>query len=153
MEWTGNQQLWFLLQSCGVGGVVGVLFDVLTGWGRASVKRYMVYLLDAVFGLLAALITFFGGLVITDGRMHPLLFAGVLMGMLAEHFLIGRFISRLIRHSVRALRRVSLFFRSSAASFEQRLVQIGRRNREQRETRDKNPKKVQKNRYFFKKKT
>ncbi len=153
MEWTGNQQLWFLLQSCGVGGAVGVLFDVLTGWGRASVKRYMVFLLDVVFGLLAALITFFAALVITNGRMHPLLFAGVLMGMLAEHFLIGRFISRLIRHCVRALRRVSFFFRSTAARFEQRLVQIGRRNREQREIGDKNPKKVQKNRHFFKKKT
>lgn len=152
-EWTGNQQLWFLLQSCGVGGMVGMLFDVLTGCGRASLKRYMVFFLDVLFGLLAALITFFGALVITDGRMHPLLFTGVLAGMLTEHFLIGRFISKLIQRVVWFLRHAAQCLHSVVVRMELRFDQMGMNDREQKKSKVQKRKKSAKNFLFFKKST
>lgn len=153
MEWTGNQQLLFLLRSCGVGCVVGVLFDILTGWGRVSGNRYAVFVLDTVFGLPAALITFFGALIITDGRMHPLLFAGVLAGMLAEHFLTGRWISKLMQLTVRTLHRVSSWIRAMVGRCEGWLAEIGSGNPKRQNNRGKNRKKLEKKRCFFEKNT
>ena len=89
MEWTGQQQVAMLVQSCGVGLLLGVVYDIFFSAGRRS-TRPAVFIRDALFGLVAALITFFCALAITDGRMHPLLFAGSGLGMLAEHYSIGR---------------------------------------------------------------
>ncbi len=100
VEWTGSQQLLFLLQSGGLGFGLGFLFDVFTGLGRTG-SRCQRFWLDSFFGILAALITFFGSLAIMDGVLHPLLFAGILVGFLAEHASVGWLVSRWLFSAVR----------------------------------------------------
>ncbi len=89
MEWTGQQQIAMLVQSGGVGLLLGVVYDMFFAAGRRN-TRPAVFIRDALFGLVAALITFFCALAITDGKMHPLLFAGSGLGMAAEHYSVGR---------------------------------------------------------------
>ena len=107
-EWTGEQQLYLLLESVWLGVWVGAAFDLITGIGRSMHRRHVTFALDVFFWIVAALITFFGSLVITDGRLHPLLFAGVLMGATAEHFLIGRIIGKWLCFLVTLFRRCSM---------------------------------------------
>ena len=96
VEWTGRQQLLFLLQSGGVGFLLGLLFDILTAVGRVGCRRWRQFLLDALFGIPAALITFFGALSIMDGELHPLLFVGIIVGLLAEHASLGKLVTRVL---------------------------------------------------------
>lgn len=95
MEWTGNQQLGLLLESGGLGLLLGFLFDVNSGLSRATPGgRAARFLRDTFFGLLAALITFYVSLAIMDGRLHPLLFCGSAVGFWLEHSSVGRWVSR-----------------------------------------------------------
>ena len=96
LEWSGKQQAWFLLQSVGLGVLLGVSFDLLNGVCRAIRRRWVVVLLDALFGVFAALVTFFGALVMMDGQLHPLLFMGALFGFITEHSGIGTALSRFV---------------------------------------------------------
>ncbi len=120
VEWTGSQQLLFLLQSGGLGFGLGFLFDVFTGLGRAG-GRCRRFWLDSFIGVLAALITFFGSLAIMDGVLHPLLFAGILVGFLAEHAGVGWLVSRWL---CGAVRRSSGFFGKMLAVLEAILLRI-----------------------------
>lgn len=96
MEWTGRQQLYFLLQSVGVGLVQGLVLDTLTGLRqRLMHKRWR--LTDVLFGPIAAFITFIGALVIMDGQLHPMLFFGIAIGMLVEHATVGLWLQWLMR--------------------------------------------------------
>ena len=95
MEWTGQQQILFLLQSMCLGVVQGVLFNIVTGIGRSfSQSRRVMW--DVLFGPLTAIITFCGALIIMDGQLHPLLLGGSVIGMLLEHLTIGHWLSALI---------------------------------------------------------
>lgn len=93
LEWGGIQQLTLLFRSSLVGVGVGVLFDLMTGFwrGTTKLKRFMV---DVVFCLLASIITFFSSLVLTDGKLHPVLFVGMYLGVYSEHVSLGRWVSR-----------------------------------------------------------
>ena len=82
MEWSGRQQLLFLVHSALVGAGIGLLFDCISGCLRLRKYRRYLFIIDGLFGALAALATFFGSLVITDGYMHPLLFLGIGLGFL-----------------------------------------------------------------------
>ena len=95
MEWTGQQQILFLLQSMCLGVVQGVLFDIVTGIGRSFSQSWRV-IWDALLGPLTAIITFCGALIIMDGQLHPLLLGGSVIGMLLEHLTIGRWLSALV---------------------------------------------------------
>lgn len=55
-----------------------------------------VFLSDVVFFVLASVATFFFSLAVMDGRMHPLLFCGILLGMSVQHLVIGRLFSRVL---------------------------------------------------------
>ena len=101
MGWTGEQQVRLLLRCMGLGVLLGVLFDVCSVIGAASRRRRGVILWDALFGVLAALVTFYVSLAIMDGRMHPLLFFGSLIGFVTQHETIGR-------PGVRLLRRIAM---------------------------------------------
>ncbi len=95
MEWTWRQQLIMLLQSSGVGFLLGILYDFVTTIGR--VKRFsrpIVFTMDALLGLLAAVVTFYFALVITGGYMHPFLFVGVSLGALTEHGSVSHVLCR-----------------------------------------------------------
>ena len=96
MEWSKNQQLIFLCQSAVAGGMIGGLFDVVSGWYRGPQYRSRLFVADAALGAIAAIITFFGALTIMDGHLHPLLFTGVVTGFLVEHYTIGRCLAHLI---------------------------------------------------------
>ncbi|MBQ5841017.1 MAG: spore cortex biosynthesis protein YabQ [Clostridia bacterium] len=96
VEWTGAQQVSLFLQSGGLGLLFGVAFDVLEGVQPLVRRRRSVrWLLDILFGLLAAFVTFFVALGKMDGVLHPLLFGGILLGMGVEHIGIGRLVQRL----------------------------------------------------------
>ena len=149
MEWTGRQQLDYLLQSVLVGVVVGVVFDVMTECGRAAGRRRTVFWLDGLFGVLAALITFFGALVITDGRLHPLLFFGVLSGMAVEHYSVGRLLARIVCHSLGFVRRLCHLTERGARLVASGVRKVGKRT----VCLLKKGKKVAKKGCFFEKKT
>lgn len=105
MEWTWQQQLHFLLQSGGVGFFLGMLYDVCFTASSACRSRVTAFVLDALFGVLAALVTFFAALAMMDGRLHPLLFVGCGIGFLVQHSSIGRPCTRLLRRGGAWLRR------------------------------------------------
>ena len=107
MEWTGQQQLLFFWQSTGLGMLVGLVFDITSGLCRVIRRRWVVFLLDALFGVQAALITFFGALAIMDGQLHPLLFIGILCGAVISYLLLGRFLSRLVCMTGRRITRIA----------------------------------------------
>ena len=94
VEWSGREQVYFFFQGVLAGVCIGFLFDVFTGWGRAYRSALRVFVLDVVFGLLAAWFTFCASLVIMDGQLHPLLFLAMGLGMVSEHACIGRWVSR-----------------------------------------------------------
>lgn len=95
MEWSGRQQLWFLLQSVGLGYVEGLLLDTLTSF-IPSVRRCDYLWTDVAFGPFAAVVTFFGALAIMDGQLHPLLLFGVFLGMLIEHVSLGILLHKIV---------------------------------------------------------
>ena len=96
MEWTGQQQIQFLLQSIVLGVLQGLCLDLITNLFAGRRRKKWLWT-DVLFGPLAAIITFFGALVIMDGQLHPLLFLGIAFGMLVEHVTIGSFIAFLLR--------------------------------------------------------
>ena len=113
MGWTWRQQLWLLLQCMGLGVSLGMLYDlfgVVRLW--RSRRRRSLFLTDALFGVLAALVTFFTALAIMDGRMHPLLFFGCAFGFTVQHLTLGRVASRALYRAGVALIRAC---RSAAA--------------------------------------
>lgn len=135
MGWTWRQQLWLLLQCMGLGVSLGVLYD-LFGIVRLwrSRRRRSLFLTDALFGVLAALVTFFTALAIMDGRMHPLLFFGSVFGFTVQHLTLGRIASRALYRAGAALIRVC---RSAAAVLMRplcaaRLRWNGRKKREKK---------------------
>ncbi len=93
MEWNGKQQLLFLMQSSVIGIIVGLLFDGISGYFRGRSYRNCLFVADVLLGLVAAIITFFGALVITDGYLHPVLFVGSGIGFVSEHYLLGQWLS------------------------------------------------------------
>ena len=58
-----------------------------------------------LIGLLAAPITFGAALVWMDGQLHPLLFGGVAIGLLLEHWAVGKRLSRLLYHGALLIKR------------------------------------------------
>ena len=109
MGWTGEQQIRLLLRCMGLGVLLGVLFDVCSVIGAASRRRWGVILWDALFGVLAALLTFYVSLAIMDGRMHPLLFAGSAIGFVTQHETLGRPGVRLMRRVAALIGRTKRF--------------------------------------------
>ena len=94
-EWTGQQQLTLLLQSCVFGVCLGFAFDFFNLPSKMHRRRsVMVFLCDVAFFALSALATFFFSLAVMDGRMHPLLFCGAFLGMIVQHLAIGRLFGR-----------------------------------------------------------
>lgn len=102
MEWTGQQQIRFLLQSIGLGMVQGLFLDTITGLVPIVKGQHLLWT-DVVFGPMAAIATFFGALVIMDGQLHPLMLFGVLLGMAVEHIGIGAFLCKIIRQARRKI--------------------------------------------------
>lgn len=114
MEWSGRQQIEFLLQSCVLGVVQGFFLDVMTGFVFVAKRKRWLWT-DVIFGPIAAIVTFCGALVIMDGQLHPLLFFGVFLGMALEHFAIGTYMCRLMRYlhhrSIRIVQKMQRFLR------------------------------------------
>lgn len=62
MGWMGREQVRLLLESGGLGLLLGVLFDVCCALSRAcGGRRWLRFGVDAAFGVPAALLTFYGG--------------------------------------------------------------------------------------------
>ena len=93
LSWSGEQQVFICLSCSGLGIALGVLFEVVTGLGRVSQRGVYRYLLDVGWGVCSAFVTFFAVLVLTGGRLHPVVFLGILIGFTAEHITIGRWIA------------------------------------------------------------
>lgn len=97
IEWTGQQQLLFLMKSIPVGALIGVMFSAINGMERKRVFCFRLFIADVLFFTLSALITFFASLIIMDGHLHPILFGGLMIGFSFVHFLCGRHIAWFIR--------------------------------------------------------
>lgn len=152
LEWGGAQQLLLLLR-CGVIGLgFGVAFDLMTGLWRGATrsKRFVV---DVVFCLLAALVTFYCSLILTDGKMHPILFMGLLAGALLEHLSVGRWVSKWVSQGVRFARRWLARVGGFTASEIRRAVRGWLKLRRTWAGKVKNVKKIRKKRHFFQKKS
>lgn len=104
MEWSGQQQIQFLLQSVILGVLQGAILDMVTALVHHSRRGRWLWT-DVAFGPLAAVVTFLGSLVIMDGQLHPLLFVGIGLGMVLEHLTIGSILGRCIRWARRQINR------------------------------------------------
>ncbi len=112
-EWTRTQQVWLLLQSVVFGVGLSAVFVVFNALAKlCGRRRYRRFAVDALFGVVAALATFFFALAYMDGRMHPLLFCGSGIGLAVPYWLVGRFVSKLLsgvlQKTARITRRVLL---------------------------------------------
>lgn len=105
MEWTWQQQAHLFLQSGGVGFALGMVYDVFRAAETGRTARVRAFVLDALFGVTAALVTFYAALAIMDGRLHPLLFAGCGIGFAAQRRSVGRLTGRIWRRVFAALGR------------------------------------------------
>ena len=57
MEWTWREQILLLLQCGGLGLLLGTVYDWISVWGQLRrLSRAAAFCLDALFGLLAALV-------------------------------------------------------------------------------------------------
>ncbi len=126
MNWSGWQQIGLLAQCVPCGVIIGLVFEINSGLIRCDTRKPFQYCLDGIFGVIAAILTFFCALVLMDGQLHPVLFLGVLCGFLMEHFTIGRFVewgivslSRFARKTGGYIRIVfSLIFRGFGLIFQ-----------------------------------
>lgn len=115
MEWSKSEQILFLFQSAIVGMLIGAVFDWLSGWYRERRYRKKLFFADILFGAVSAIGTFFGALVIMDGQLHPLLFFGGLLGLLMEHYVMGKWASRYVSKVHFGLRQFRRFLTSLAS--------------------------------------
>ena len=95
MEWTIGEQMRFFGYSICLGGMIGIVLDFFSGWGRNRTRTYCFWL-DVAFGPIAAVLLFIGSLVIMDGQLHPLLLLGALFGLALEHVTIGVLVSKTV---------------------------------------------------------
>ena len=153
LEWTGQQQLLFFWQSTGLGMLVGLVFDITSGLCRVIRRRWVVFLLDALFGVQAALITFFGALAIMDGQLHPLLFAGALVGFVMEHTSVGVYIGRGVCWCCRLFARASGVLLDAEMKMVGCFAQFSEKLRQQMRYKAKKGKKIRKKSNFFWKKS
>ena len=141
MEWGVGAQLPLLCQCAPIGACIGFFFDCMSGWLRHCSYRRRLFVADALFGGFAALVTFFGALVVLDGQMHPMLFFGVLIGFLVEHWVVGKWIGRLLcRTHVFVSRFVRDFIHcmdSKLVGFCRYLQRIVRKTQKMRKNQDK----------------
>ena len=155
MGWMGREQVRLLLESGGLGLLLGMLFDVFGALSRACGRRRIRrFLVDAAFGIPAALMTFYGALAIMDGRMHPLLFGGMLVGFCLQHLTIGRRGCRLLyRVGSGVSRGIRAVCRMADAGAERLGKSVATRLRRPRPERDRTvaPKmeNVKKNHFFM----
>lgn len=98
IEWSGIQQLSFIFKSLPIGVLFGVTLNIINGLGRIWRCRWKVFIADIVFSVIASVVTFFAALVITDGQLHPILFLGILLGLIITHFLCGKYIAKFVFH-------------------------------------------------------
>ena len=105
MEWTGRQQILFLLQSIGLGIIIGLFLDGLAALMLRRVRRNQ-FILDVAFGGVTALLVFFGSLVILDGQLHPLLIFGSTAGLAVEHLSVGLWIRKWLMRMRRAYHKI-----------------------------------------------
>lgn len=97
MEWTWREQILLFLQCGGLGLLLGTTYDWVSVWGQLHrSSRATVFCMDSLFGLLAALVTFFFSLATMDGRLHPLLFAGSALGVVVQRCGISRLHRRVL---------------------------------------------------------
>ena len=96
MEWTGEQQILFLLQSAILGFAQGLAMDFIVGFAPVSNHKTFLWV-DIVFGPASAVVTLCGALLIMDGQLHPILLFGIFLGMAISHFSIGRFLCGAVR--------------------------------------------------------
>ena len=148
MEWSGQQQIQRLLQCVVLGTLQGFLLDILTGVACVRKRRKWLWT-DVLFGPIAAIITFFGALVIMDGQLHPILLLGVFGGMALEHVSMGIVIRRTVAcirfWTAQSLCFLYRFFLRIGVAVGRLLVLRGRAS--------KNTEKQRKICRFFKKKT
>lgn len=152
LEWGIAQQLLLLVQSGVLGVVLGALFEIISGMarGKSKVSRFIA---DVIFCIFSALITFFFSLVVTDGRLHPVMFIGVGMGLLLEHISGGRWIGF-------AVYKCLCFIRKLRVNCSGALVRISSKCACKiyaiwckSGAREENVKKTRKKHHFFQKKT
>ncbi len=158
LEWSGTQQLLLLLQSSGLGVALGLLFDVLGGLLRAKPPaKWMRFIADTLFGLVAGLVTFYASLAIMDGQLHPLLFVGSGIGFAAAHLSVGMLLAKGLCRARRSWMRMwavlgTLCVRFLGAVYDR----ICRLKGKKGSTSEENAKKHEKNRKkpaFFQKKS
>ena len=112
MEWSGVQQFSVLYKTAVVGYAIGMLLDIFGGFWRGKAYRLHLLVSDIIICGIAAFVTFFAALCVSDGHFHPVLFVGILCGAVAEHYTIGRWLAwlacKIHKFSVRSAERFAL---------------------------------------------
>lgn len=94
MQWSGSEQIRLFAQSILLGICFGVLFSFFNVASKPRNCRHLLFLGDMLFFVTTSFITFFFAMTMMDGRLHPLLFGGSLVGFVLFHVAFGRYLSR-----------------------------------------------------------
>ena len=127
--WGSDQQIRLLFYSTVVGFGLGVGFGIINGFGRLR-SRTRRFVIDVVYCCFAAIVTFFTSLVLNHGILHPVLFIGLMSGVLIEHRIIGRLVSKSAYRFARFVRFVLLGLADSLRKMVLFLFRLVRRGRD-----------------------
>ena len=147
IEWSGMHQFSILVQSGVLGLVMGFSFELLSGFGRCKGRGWL-FLADILYCVISALVSFFSSLVMTDGKLHPVMFAGLLLGGAIEHCTIGKTVSKQTSKFIGFIRCGSICLVAIIRQFLLKTVSIIKIDSKI----EKNIKKRRKNPHFFQKK-
>ena len=112
VEWSGWQQIVFLVECIPCGAILGFFFELTSGFVRFSTSKSTKYLYDVLYGMMASVVTFFTALVIMDGQLHPILFLGIGFGFICEHIMLGRLVMQMVYMLVKTIGKVSFVLRT-----------------------------------------
>lgn len=94
---TGGVQIEGLLYACGLGFLIGVVYELFRSFREISPpSRTVCFVQDILFCLVSALLMFFAFLMISDGKIYPYLLVGTLVGFFVFYCTVGRWLHKLI---------------------------------------------------------
>lgn len=101
-----NQTLIFL-QSCLLGIVLGIIYDVFRVIRRAiKVNTIITFIQDFIFFILAAIITFTFFLQQTDGEMRMFVVIGELLGWVVYYLTIGKLVIKISESIIKVIKNI-----------------------------------------------
>lgn len=141
-----------MLHSLLLGFGQGMILDSITALSQLKSRRKWLWT-DMAFGPIAAVVTFFGALLICDGQLHPVVLFGVFSGMAVEHLTAGHLLRLMTVRIARFVRRIARIFCMGLQACGRFFGKCRLIDSEKRFCRGRKSEKTRKMSHFFQKKT